>query len=350
MVPNPRAIITGCSGPDLTSDELSFLRDVRPCGLILFARNCISRDQITSLVASARDSVGDDLLVLVDQEGGRVQRMGPPQWRKYPSARAFAHFYQNDPAGALDAAHAVTRLMAADLYETGINVDCAPVLDVPSPGAHEIIGDRAYGDNPDTIIALARVVADAFLEGGVLPVIKHIPGHGRARADSHKDLPVIDACEEELESIDFKPFAALNDLPLAMTAHVVLKTLDEDAPASVSALIMSQVIRKGIGFDGLVMSDDLDMAALSGTPAERAGNVITAGCDVALHCSGKFEDMVQVAAAVPELGGKSLARFDAALGRLKIPGPFDEEQALVMLEKVQAISARDHKLQSGRAP
>jgi beta-N-acetylhexosaminidase len=334
-----KALITGCSGPELTTDERSFLGDVRPCGLILFARNCISPDQIQNLVASARESAGDDLLVLVDQEGGRVQRMGPPHWRTYPPARAFAHLYRNEPELALDAAHAVTRLMAADLHEVGITVDCAPVLDVPAPGAHEIIGDRAYGDTPETIIALARVVADAFLEGGVLPVIKHMPGHGRARSDSHKDLPVIDASVEELEETDFKPFVALSDLPLAMTAHVVLKALDEDAPASVSALIMREVIRKRIGFDGLVMSDDLDMAALSGSPAERAEGVIAAGCDVALHCSGKIEDMVQVAAAVPELSGKALARFEGALGELKTPEPFDEEQALVLLEKVQAAMA-----------
>lgn len=334
-----KALIVGCSGPELTADERTFLRDVRPCGLILFARNCISPDQIRNLTADARDCAGEDLLVLVDQEGGRVQRMGPPHWRNYPSARSYAELYLNNPNIALEAVHAVTRLMAADLVDVGINVDCAPVLDVPAPGAHEIIGDRAYGDTPEMIIALARVVADAFLEGSVLPVIKHIPGHGRARADSHKDLPVIDASLEQLEKIDFKPFAALNDLPMAMTAHVVLKALDEDAPASVSTLIMDEVIRNGIGFDGLVMCDDLDMAALSGTPSERAKAVIAAGCDVALHCSGKIEDMVQVAAAVPELSGKALERFEAALGNLKPPEPFDEEQALLLLDKVQAAVA-----------
>ena len=334
-----KALITGCRGPELTERECSFLSDVHPCGLILFARNCISRDQIRSLVMRARACAGDHLLVLVDQEGGRVQRMGPPEWRKYPPAYAFAQLYQVDQEAALEAAYAVTRLMAADLHEVGINVDCAPVLDVPAPGAHEIIGDRAYGDNPETIIALARVVADAFLDGAVLPVIKHMPGHGRARSDSHKELPRIDASLEELEGTDFKPFAALNDLPLAMTAHVVLKALDEDAPASVSALIMKKVIREGIGFDGLVMSDDLDMAALKGSLAERAENVIAAGCDVALHCSGKIEDMVPVAAAVPDLTGKAMDRFSQALGLLRNPKPFDEERAVGLLERVQAYSS-----------
>ncbi len=330
------SLIVGCSGPDLTVNERSFLRDVRPCGLILFARNCISRDQIRNLTTDARECAGGDLLVLVDQEGGRVQRMGPPQWRKYPAARVFAELYRADPGEALEVARAVTQLMAADLVEVGINVDCAPVLDVPAPGAHEIIGDRAYGETPEMIIALSRVVADTFLEGGVLPVIKHIPGHGRARADSHKQLPVIDASLETLQEIDFKPFAALKDLPLAMTAHVVFKTLDEDAPASVSEHIIGVVIRKGIGFDGLLMCDDLDMAALSGTLPERAGAVIAAGCDVALHCSGKFEDMVQVAAVMPELNGKALERFETARGCLKTPELFDEVRALGLLEKLQA--------------
>lgn len=330
-----KAFIAGCSGSELTADERAFFRDVRPCGLILFARNCQTRDQIRKLTGDARESAGgDDFLVLVDQEGGRVQRMGPPEWRKYPPALAFAHLYRNDRHEALDAAQAVTQLMAADLHEVGITVDCAPVLDVPAPGAHDIIGNRAYGDNPETIIALARVVADAFLEGGVLPVIKHLPGHGRARADSHTALPVIEASPEELAGTDFKPFAALNDLPLAMTAHVVLKAFDEDTPASVSALIMNKVIRGAIGFDGLVMSDDLDMAALKGSLSGRARDVIAAGCDVALHCSGKLRDAEQVAEAVPVLEGTALARYEAALARLKEPAPFDEARALGMLENV----------------
>ncbi|MFQ5627039.1 MAG: beta-N-acetylhexosaminidase, partial [Methyloligellaceae bacterium] len=276
---------------------------------------------------------GGELLILVDQEGGRVQRMGPPQWRIYPAARNFGRLYDSDPEEGVNAARAVARLMAKDLFEAGINTDCAPVLDLPAPGAHEIIGDRAYGSDPETVIALARSVAEGLLDGGVLPVIKHIPGHGRARADSHEKLPVISASREELSETDFKPFAALNDLPLAMTAHVVLSAVDDVAPASVSAPIISQVIRKQIGFGGLVMSDDLDMAALTGTPAERARSVIAAGCDVVLHCSGKLADMAEVADATPELSAAALARLKQAFGQLQAPVAFDEDRAESWLKK-----------------
>ena len=335
-----KALIAGCSGPELSADEQSFFREHRPCGLILFARNCVSRDQISGLVGAVRECVsGDEMLVLVDQEGGRVQRMGPPQWRKYPAARAFARLYERDRGEGIEAARAVARMMAHDLFEVGINTDCAPVLDVPAAGAHEIIGDRAYGDDPETIIALAGAFALGLLDGGVLPVVKHIPGHGRARADSHKGLPVINASLDELSQSDFNPFAALNDLPLAMTAHVVLSAVDDVAPASVSAPIITQVIREQIGFSGLIMSDDLDMAALSGTLAERAAGVIGAGCDVALHCSGVLAGMAEVADAVPELSGAALKRLNNALGELKAPVTFDAERAEDLLEKALSVQA-----------
>ncbi len=334
-----KALIAGCSGPELTTAERSFFRKHRPCGLILFARNCVSREQIADLAGAARECVaGEELLVLVDQEGGRVQRMGPPQWRKYPAARAFGRLYESNRGEAIEATHAVARLMAHDLHEVGINADCAPVLDVPATGAHEIIGDRAYGEDPETIIALARAFARGLLDGGVLPVVKHIPGHGRARADSHKDLPVIDASLEELSESDFKPFAALNDLPLAMTAHVVLSAVDDVDPASVSAPIIGEVIRQQIGFRGLIMSDDLDMAALTGTLAERATGVIGAGCDVALHCSGLLAGMEEVADAAPELSGAALTRLNDAFGALKAPVAFDVERAENMLEKALAAA------------
>lgn len=334
-----KALITGCSGTSLTADERAFFSDTRPCGLILFARNCASRGQIRDLAESARGCAGDDMLVLVDQEGGRVQRMGPPEWRVYPPARAYARLYAGDRQQGVEAVRAVARLMASDLHEAGINVDCLPVLDVPGPGAHEIIGDRAYGNDPDTVSVLGRAAAEGLMEGGVLPVVKHVPGHGRARADSHKGLPVIDATLEELEATDFRPFRALNDMPLAMTAHVVLRALDETAPATVSAHIMEEVIRNRIGFGGLVMSDDLDMAALSGSPGERARAVIAAGCDVALHCSGDPADVALVADAVPELTGQPLARFEAALGRLHPPALFDKERALGLLEMAMGATA-----------
>ncbi len=332
-----KAFIAGCSGPELTADEQVFFREHRPCGLILFARNCISSDQIARLAAAARACVaGEELLVLVDQEGGRVQRMGPPRWRKYPAARSFGRLYDGDRVAGIEAARAVARLMAKDLHEAGINANCAPVLDLPASGAHEIIGDRAFSSNPETTIALARAVAEGLLDGGVLPVIKHIPGHGRARADSHNELPVISASLEELKNSDFKPFAALNDLPLAMTAHIVLSAVDDVAPASASAAIISQVIREQIGFGGLLMSDDLDMSALTGTPAERAQAVIAAGCDVALHCSGKLADMAKAAEAVPELSAAALVRLEDAFGRLQAPAAFDQDRAESWLKKVLA--------------
>lgn len=333
-----KALIAGCSGPELTADERAFFREHRPCGLILFARNCISREQIARLAGAARDCVaGEELLVLVDQEGGRVQRMGPPRWRRYPAARSFGRLYESDPVAGVAAVRAVARLMAQDLRAAGINADCAPVLDLPQPGAHEIIGDRAYAGDPDTVIALARAMAGGLFDGGVLPVIKHIPGHGRARADSHRELPVIGVSLEELRESDFKPFTALNDMPLAMTGHIVLSAVDDAAPASVSAPIISQVIRQQIGFGGLLMSDDLDMAALTGKPGERAGAVIAAGCDVALHCSGKLAGMTEAAEAVPEMSGAALARLEDAFGRLKAPVAFDQDRAESWLNEVLAL-------------
>jgi len=328
-----KSLIAGCSGSELSVDEAAFFRDVRPCGLILFARNCVSRAQISRLVKTTQESVGQKILVLIDQEGGRVQRMGPPEWRAYPAARRFARLYAQDADQGIEAARLVTRLIAQDLHEVGINVDCLPVLDVPASDAHDIIGDRAYGDDAETISILGRAAAEGLLEGGVLPVVKHVPGHGRAKADSHKDLPVIDASLEDLEATDFRPFRALNDMPLAMTAHVVLTALDQSAPATISAHIMDEVIRRRIGFSGLVMSDDLDMAALTGLSAERASAVISAGCDVALHCSGILADMQVVADALPELGGRSLERFEGALARMIEPMAFDEDRALHLLNK-----------------
>lgn len=333
-----KALITGCSGPELSADEREFFRNAKPCGFILFGRNCVSRAQISKLVTDVQDAVGAPLLVLIDQEGGRVQRMGPPEWRAYPAARRFAALYAEDRDEGLEATQLVAQLIARDLREVEINVDCLPVLDVPAPGAHDIIGDRAYGDEPEGIAALGRAAAEGLLKGGVLPVIKHVPGHGRAKADSHKDLPVIDASLDDLEAIDFKPFKALNDMPLAMTAHVVLKALDQSAPATISPLIMAEVIRKRIGFTGLVMSDDLDMAALSGQPAERARAVIAAGCDVVLHCSGVLPDMQVVADALPELEGMALERFEAAVDRIAEPVAFDEARAMHLLEKAMRIA------------
>jgi len=328
------ALILGCSGLTLTADEISFFRDVQPWGFILFRRNCDSPEQIRALTASLRDCVGrSDAPILIDQEGGRVQRLGPPHWLRYPAGRRFGHLYEQDQARARRALHAVTRLIADDLVSLGINVDCLPVLDIPVPGAHDVIGDRAYGPEPNIVADLGRVAAEALMAGGVLPVIKHIPGHGRAQADSHLALPVVDCPRADLEAADFRPFAALADMPMAMTAHVVYSAIDGSAPATTSSK-MIDLIRHEIGFDGLLMTDDLSMKALDGHFGDRMRASIAAGCDVGLHCNGDMAEMQAVAAAAPRLAGDALRRAEAALARLRKPEPFDRDEALALLREV----------------
>lgn len=324
----------------MSDDERAFFADSKPCGLILFARNCVSPDQIRALIADYRDAVeSDEALVLIDQEGGRVQRLRPPNWRQMPPAKVFGDYYTFDPETALAGAFACARLIAQELNASGINVNCVPVLDVPDPGSHEIIGDRAFSTDPDIVSALGRAVVEGTLAGGVLPVIKHVPGHGRARADSHLALPQIDASVEELTEIDFRPFMALSDVPLAMTAHVLLTAFDEERPASVSPVIMGEVIRDLIGLTGLVMSDDLGMAALGGSFAGRAASVIGAGCDVALHCSGDLDEMREVASVVPPLEGVSAERFARAVAELGEPQDFDVDRALVLVDEIAGRNA-----------
>jgi beta-N-acetylhexosaminidase len=329
------AFIAGCAGLELTSAEVAFFRETQPWGLILFARNVDTPDQIKALTSSFRDIVGRaDAPVLIDQEGGRVQRMRPPHWRTYPPGRAYAALYQQDPVAGLKAARAVYRLLAQDLAEAGINVDCVPVLDVPQPGSHEIIGDRAYGMTPEQVALLGRAAAQGLMDGGVLPVIKHIPGHGRAFADSHLELPVVDASRAELESVDFPPFAALADIPMAMTAHVVYSALDPDNCCTLSATVIGEVVRGQIGFDGLIMSDDLSMKALKGSFRERGERALAAGCDVLLHCNGNMAEMTEVAAAAGTLDGTSAERADRALSFLRGPEHFDQHAAEVLLEQL----------------
>jgi len=334
-----KAFIVGTSGPELTSEERVFLSEARPCGLILFSRNCVTPDQVRRLVSDFRAAVGEaGLFVLIDQEGGRVQRLRRPHWRESPPARAFGRLYERDAERALEAARLVARLTAQELSGVSINVNCAPVLDLPAPGAHGIIGDRAFHTDPECVAVLGRAAAQGYLEGGVLPVVKHIPGHGRATADSHLSLPSIDAPASELEKYDYQPFTALNDMPLAMTAHVLIPELDPDRPASVSPVIMDQVIRGMIGFQGLVMCDDLSMGALEGNVAERAGAVIAAGVDVVLHCNGIIEEMRAIADVVPEFEGMHETRFEAAVGRIKAPAAFDEAKALAFLDEIAALA------------
>jgi len=327
-----KAFITGCAGTALTDAERALFAAERPCGLILFARNVESPEQIRALVASFRHAVGsDELLILIDQEGGRVQRLRPPHWRAMPPQRYYGTLYETDPEAGKAAAFAGARLMAAELHDLDINVDCTPCIDVPQPGAHDIIGDRAFSTDPEVVSALGRAVMNGMLAGGVLPVIKHVPGHGRAQADSHKSLPRIDASIEALEAVDFRPFQALHDAPLAMTAHVLLTQFDERRPATVSPVIMDQVIRDRMGLTGLIMSDDIGMKALEGPFAARTRAVFEAGCDVVLHCSGALDEMVDVAGAVPILTGRARERFDKARACLHAPEPFDQAEAVALV-------------------
>src|SRR3954462_9325375 len=322
-----RAFIAGCAGLELSRDETAFFRDAEPWGFILFRRNVGTPEQVRALCASLRDAVGRaDAPILIDQEGGRVQRLGPPHWPKSPSGSVYGRLHANDPLVQRELARLGARLIAHDLRSVGITVDCLPVLDVPSPGAHDGIGDRASGKTPSQVAILGRAAAEGLLAGGVLPVIKHVPGHGRAFPATHLELPVVDAPRDELERHDFAPFRVLADMPLAMTAHVVYADIDPGRPATTSPIVMTQIIRGSIGYDGLVMSDDLSMNALSGTLAEPAVAAFAAGCDVALHCNGQLDEMKAVAAETPVLEDEAKLRAESALARIKhAPEPLDPE-------------------------
>ena len=307
------ASIFGLAGPELTADERAFFGEADPAGYILFRRNCETREQLVRLTDGLRDIHGRaDLPILIDQEGGRVARMKPPEWPSFPPGEAFARLYQAAPSSAIEAARSNARAIALTLKSAGINVNCLPLLDVRQEGAHDIIGDRALGADPMQVAALGRAVLDGMASAGVVGVIKHIPGHGRALADSHVELPVVTAAEEELE-LDIEPFERLRGAPMGMTAHVVYTAWDAERPASLSSKVIGEIIRGRIGFDGWLMSDDLGMEALSGDPGDRAAGVIAAGCDVALHCSGEMAEMLAVAAAVPAMGLESEARLARAM-------------------------------------
>lgn len=323
-----RAFITGVSGLSLTAEEREFLRTERPWGFILFKRNVDNPLQVARLVQDLRESVEDgDAPVLIDQEGGRVQRLGPPHWPVYPAGAVFSTLYDRNREDGLKAARLSAQLIAADLVDLGITVDCLPLADVPAPGADAVIGDRAYGSNPEKVAAIARAVTAGLERGGVLPVLKHIPGHGRATADTHHRLPIVETPKNELEATDFAAFRPLADLPMAMTAHVVFSAIDATQPATTSATIIEQVIRGVIGFQGLLMSDDVSMNALAGSIAERTRAILSAGCDMVLHCNGKLDEMRQVAGETPELSGRALDRARQALTARKPPQPFDREAA-----------------------
>jgi len=322
-----RAFITGLAGLTISANERAFLRDAQPWGLIIFQRNVSSSAQVYDLTSSFRDLVGWEAPVLVDQEGGRVQRLKPPQWPAYPAGARYGALYDRAPEAGLAAARLAGHLIAADLRPLGIDVDCLPLADMPVEGGDPIIGDRAYGSEPGKVAAIAAAIAQGLTAGGVLPVLKHLPGHGRAGADSHLRLPVVDTPRATLEATDFAAFRPLAGLPLGMTAHVVFSSIDPVAPATTSVTMVREVIRGFIGFQGLLMSDDISMGALSGTLAARSQAALAAGCDVVLHCNGDLREMTQVASVVPELSGEALARADAALVARSAPEEFDAEAA-----------------------
>jgi beta-N-acetylhexosaminidase len=331
-----RAFITGLAGPELIAGERQFLKEADPWGLILFKRNVIEPDGVRRLIEEARAALGRNAPVLIDQEGGRVQRLGPPHWPFYPPGAAYGALYDRDRHIGLAAAKLGARVIAADLASLGIDVDCLPLADVPVSGADPIIGNRAYGTDPAKVAAISAAVAAGLLDGGVLPVLKHIPGHGRATADSHEKLPVVMADRATLEATDFAAFRPLKELPLGMTAHVVFTAFDPVAPATTSANIVQGVIRDSIGFQGLLMSDDISMGALSGSIADRSRAALAAGCDVVLHCNGKMPEMRDVAAAVPELAGEAARRADAALAMRQPPQPLEPANAYDALLKIMA--------------
>ncbi|HEX4157579.1 MAG TPA: beta-N-acetylhexosaminidase [Rhizomicrobium sp.] len=317
-------VIYGCLGRELSSGERQFFQEAQPWGFILFGRNISDRDQVRRLTSSLRDCVADaQAPVLIDQEGGAVVRLGPPHWNSRPGAARFGALYAVSPERAREAAYLNARLIASDLSDLGINVNCTPVLDLPVAGADPVIGDRAFSPEPAIVIDLGRAVMDGMLDGGVLPVMKHVPGHGRATSDSHKALPHVSTHLEELSSSDFVTFRSLNHCPLAMTAHVVFDDIDPQRPATTSPKVIRDVIRGEIGFDGVLISDDLSMNALKGPLSVRTKAALFAGCDIVLHCNGNIEEMLDVAKEAKPLREHWLKRCEAALSHLAPPEPLD---------------------------
>ncbi|MBV8973450.1 MAG: beta-N-acetylhexosaminidase [Sphingomonadaceae bacterium] len=312
----------GLAGPTISRDEHALFRAADPAGYILFQRNCVDPDQLLALTDALRSLAGRDLPILIDQEGGRVARLRPPHWPEFPAAARFGALYDVAPLSAIEAARLNGQLTGLMLHDAGITVDCLPLLDVRDAGGHDIIGDRSFGADPMRVAALGRATLDGLREGGVIGVVKHIPGHGRARVDSHLELPVVDATLSDLAR-DFEPFRTLNDAPMAMTAHIVYTALDPDRCATLSPIVIGATIRRDIGFDGLLMSDDLGMKALGvagpmgnnavGDFGARALTCLDAGCDIALHCSGDFAEMMAIVDAVPAITADATARLNAAM-------------------------------------
>ena len=332
-------LILGLAGPSLTDDERAFFREVEPAGFILFKRNVVGRAQMRALTDELRAIAGRaDVPILIDQEGGRVARMKPPEWPAFPPAERFANLYQAAPSSAIEAVRSNARALALMLRSVGVNVNALPLLDVRQEGASDIIGDRALGSEPMQVAALGRAVLDGMGSAGVVGVIKHIPGHGRALVDSHKELPVVTASAEALES-DLEPFERLAWAPMGMTAHVVYTAWDAERPATLSPTVIHDIIRDRIGFDGWLMSDDLGMEALAGDFASRAAGVVAAGCDVALHCSGKMDEMVAVASAAPEMTPEGHHRLERAMASTRIdPDNFDFAEEIAKRDQLLALA------------
>jgi beta-N-acetylhexosaminidase len=330
------AAIFGCAGESLTEAERGFFAAADPLGFILFKRNCVDPGQVARLVKSLRDAVGrDDAPVLIDQEGGRVARLGPPHWAAYPAPARIAAL---GGAAAEQAAFIDAHLIGDDLARLGITVDCFPLLDLAVPGADGVIGDRAWGAEPAIVARLARAACDGLLQGQILPVIKHIPGHGRAQVDSHHALPRVAAPRDVLEASDFAPFRALRDVPWAMTSHVVYEAVDAERPATLSPRLIGEVIRGSIGFDGVLISDDLSMGALSGSMAARTEAALAAGCDLVLHCNGKMDEMTEVTRAARPVSEAGLRRLAAGEAQRRPPAPFDRDQAEARFRTLMAAA------------
>ncbi|HEX4111355.1 MAG TPA: beta-N-acetylhexosaminidase [Stellaceae bacterium] len=332
----PLAAVFGCAGERLNPAERDFFAAADPLGFILFKRNCKEPAQVARLVAELRGSVRrDDAPVLIDQEGGRVARLGPPHWAAYPPPARIAALGGD---AAATTARASARLIADDLARLGITVDCFPLLDLGLPGADAVIGDRAWSGDPDIVSRLGRAACEGLLQGQIMPVIKHIPGHGRATVDSHRALPRVAASRDLLERTDFAPFRALRDMPWAMTAHVVYEAIDRELPATLSPRVIGEAIRGSIGFDGVLISDDISMGALSGDFAARTSAVLAAGCDLVLHCNGDFGEMREVAGAARPLSEVSRHRLATAASRLQAPMPFDRAAAEAAFRPLFAVA------------
>ena len=332
-----KPVIFGLSGDRMTDEERAFFRDVDPAGYILFKRNIVDRAQLRALTDDLRDLSGrDDLAILIDQEGGRVSRMQPPEWPAFPPGGAFNALYDVAPMSAIEAARANAEAIALTLSEVGITVDCLPLLDVRVPETHDAIGDRAFGNEPLRVASLGRAVIDGLKAGGVVGIDKHMPGQGRALVDSHHELPTVSASADDLAQ-DLAPFAALKNAPMGMTAHVVFEAWDAERCATMSPVVIQDIIRGQIGFTGLLMSDDLDMKALKGDVPQRAADCVAAGCDIALNCWGRFDEMVAIANLLPEITADARVRLDAAMATIRPVDHFDRIAALT--EKRDALLA-----------